>query len=197
MLAHIIYELKVSMKTKDIPIVVLGLGILYIAYLFQNKLIRIPEGFQGTMPMNTPTAPGQVSPAMPEPAMPAMPQPMPPPMPQQMPDQPMPSPVPEQPVPLMPAQPTLPISGKPSSPPLNQAQIQALSNQVKEVVQISQKVDAISKQLQQMSQVMPSAEGFQSYQNPYNMRSPSVSQAYEFRLGKKNLTDEVLGFMGK
>ena len=40
-------------------------------------------------------------------------------------------------------------------------------------------------------------EGFQSYQNPYNMTSPSISQAYEFRLGKKSLTDEVLGFMNR
>jgi hypothetical protein len=39
----------------------------------------------------------------------------------------------------------------------------------------------------------PSKEGFQSYQNPYNSPSPSSQQAYEFRLGRRNLTDEVLG----
>ena len=256
------------MKTKDIPIVLLGLGILYIAYLFQNKFIRIPEGFQGTgqMPemqpatsMPPPTMPspmsgepmpgqlqvpplnpdqlrafsaelkniaqdpqkvdavaqqlyemtqpktmtGQTMPAqmMPGQAMPAqMPGQMPgppmpgPPMPGQMPGQPMPG----QPMPgSMPGQ-MMPGSmpPQPQAPPPNQAQLQSMSAELKSIAQDVQKVDAISQQLQQMSQMQPPArEGFQSYQNPYNMTSPSASQAYEFRLGRKSLTDEVLAVM--
>jgi hypothetical protein len=34
-------------------------------------------------------------------------------------------------------------------------------------------------------------EGFASYMNPYNQTSPSISQAYEFRLEKKSYADEV------
>ena len=38
-------------------------------------------------------------------------------------------------------------------------------------------------------------EGFQSGGNPYNMVSPSMQQAYEFRLGKPAIISSVLGFM--
>jgi len=34
-------------------------------------------------------------------------------------------------------------------------------------------------------------EGFASYMNPYNQPSPSISQAYEFRLGKNSYLDEI------
>jgi hypothetical protein len=34
-------------------------------------------------------------------------------------------------------------------------------------------------------------EGFASYKNPYNQPSPSISQAYEFRLGKNSYLDEI------
>ena len=34
-------------------------------------------------------------------------------------------------------------------------------------------------------------EGFASYMNPYSQPSPSISQAYEFRLGKNNYLDEI------
>lgn len=35
-------------------------------------------------------------------------------------------------------------------------------------------------------------EGFQSKGNPYNMPSPSAQQAYEFRLGKRQIVDAVM-----
>jgi hypothetical protein len=78
----------------------------------------------------------------------------------------------------------------PPTPPPNQAQMQTTPPPPN---------DSITQQLQQTSQIQPPVkkEGFQSYQNPYNSPSPSISQAYEFRLGRKSLTDEVLGFMQK
>lgn len=179
------------MKTKDIPIVFLGLGILYMAYLFQNKMIRIPEGFQGTgqMPGDPSMQPASAMPPATsmQPATPMQPasamQPA-----SDIPPSPSNSPSPGPPS----MQPSIPI------PPPNQAQLQSMSVELKQVAQNSQKLDAISQQLQQMSQMQPAPrEGFQSYQNPYNMSSPSTSQAYEFRLGKKSLTDEVLSVMNR
>jgi hypothetical protein len=83
-----------------------------------------------------------------------------------------------------------------ATPPSNMAQLQSISSELQQIAANAGRIDSISQQLQQMSQQQPPArEGFQSYQNPYNMASPSISQAYEFRLGKKSLTDEVLGFM--
>ena len=35
-------------------------------------------------------------------------------------------------------------------------------------------------------------EGFQSNRNPYNLPPPSVEQAFEFRLGKQRLINDVL-----
>lgn len=43
------------------------------------------------------------------------------------------------------------------------------------------------------SNKIPIKEAFQSIQNPYN--APSLSQAQEFRLGKRGLVDEVFAFM--
>ena len=43
------------------------------------------------------------------------------------------------------------------------------------------------------SNKIPIKETFQSIQNPYN--APSLSQAQEFRLGKRGLVDEVFAFM--
>ena len=230
------------MKSKDLPIVLLGVGILYLAYLIQNRMIRMPEGFQdqGAPPAMPPGAmpPGEmppgampagqmppsmpVVPAMPPGAMPGMAPPtpaQPPTMPSQPPTMPpgmapqpgMPPGMAPQPgmPPGMPPQPGMPPgamigTGPPGmgSPmpsmttPPNQAQLQAISSELKQIAQNAQKIDTISQQLQQMSQPQPPPrEGFQSYENPYNMTSPSISQAYEFRLGKKSLTDEVLGFM--
>jgi len=96
----------------------------------------------------------------------------------------------------------------------NQAQLQEMSNKLKTISTQTQELSMISQQLQDMSQPQPpmqqpsmqqpsmqqpsmtqSKEGFQSYQNPYNSPSPSSQQAYEFRLGRRNLTDEVLGVM--
>jgi hypothetical protein len=58
------------------------------------------------------------------------------------------------------------------------------------------KLDELSKQLTAMAGKPPTAsEGFQSGGNPYNMLPPSLYQAYEFKLGKKAVTDSVLGFM--
>jgi hypothetical protein len=58
-------------------------------------------------------------------------------------------------------------------------------------------IDNISRQLTEMSNtsVPTTQEGFQSGGNPYNMVSPSMQQAYEFRLGKPAIISSVLGFM--
>jgi hypothetical protein len=78
----------------------------------------------------------------------------------------------------------------------NQAQLQDISAKLKRISSQTQEIDMISQQLEQMSQPQPPPkEGFQSYQNPYNSPSPSSQQAYEFRLGRRNLTDEVIGVM--
>jgi hypothetical protein len=89
------------------------------------------------------------------------------------------------------------LSGTQKAPAPNQPQLQELSEKLKRISNQTQELDSISQQLQEMSQpqppMAPSKEGFQSYQNPYNSPSPSHQQAYEFRLGRRNLTDEVLG----
>jgi uncharacterized membrane protein YccC len=86
-----------------------------------------------------------------------------------------------------------------SAPAANQAQLQEISEKLKRISTQAQELDSISQQLREMSQpqppMPPSKEGFQSYQNPYNSPSPSSQQAYEFRLGRRTLTDEVLGVM--
>ena len=63
--------------------------------------------------------------------------------------------------------------------------------------QVTAGIDNISSQLTEMSNTAaPSTkEGFQSSGNPYNMVSPSMQQAYEFRLGKPAIISSVLGFM--
>ena len=38
---------------------------------------------------------------------------------------------------------------------------------------------------------LTSKEGFQSYENSYNTPSPNIKQAYEFRLGKRQYSDDV------
>jgi len=70
-----------------------------------------------------------------------------------------------------------------------------------------QDIDTIVKAMKEMAPPQPTpqpipqppsppvAEGFQSGGNPYNAPSPSNQQAFEFRLGRKSLTDEVLRFM--
>ena len=160
------------MNTRDLPVVILGVTILYVAYLLQNGMLRVPfEGFQ-----NAPV-PLSAKP-MPAPPMPAPPPPAPPP-----------------PVDAPP-----PMSAEMQQAPVpNQPQLQEISEKLKRIGNQIQELDSISQQLQQMSQpqppMAPPKEGFQSYQNPYNSPSPSSQQAYEFRLGRRNLTDEVLGVM--
>jgi hypothetical protein len=75
----------------------------------------------------------------------------------------------------------------------NQAMLQELSQKLNLITTQSQ---SLSGMVQQMQLAQNTAqEGFQSYQNPYNSPSPSNQQAYEFRLGKRSLVDEVLSSM--
>ena len=170
------------MNTRDLPVVILGVTILYVAYLLQNGMLRVPfEGFQNApVPLSAKPMP---APPMPAPPMPAPPMPAPPP------------PAPPPPVDAPP-----PMSAEMQQAPVpNQPQLQEISEKLKRIGNQIQELDSISQQLQQMSQpqppMAPPKEGFQSYQNPYNSPSPSSQQAYEFRLGRRNLTDEVLGVM--
>lgn len=59
---------------------------------------------------------------------------------------------------------------------------------------ISSEQNAISGQLQQMTQSFMKKEGFQSNKNPYTAASPGDTQAMEFRLGKKSLIDSVMRY---
>lgn len=167
-----------------------GGALLLVAYLIQNKVITLPKYFEGFQNAPPPMPP---PPAMP----PAMPPPMPPPStPPPMPPPPMPPP-PAMPPPSMP--PPLTPSTVPPPPPPTQAPRQ---NQEQMVGQPAPtQPSPIANQMQDMSQTQPpvrsNTEGFQSFSNPYNSNPPSISQAYEFRLGQKSLTNDVLSWMSK
>jgi hypothetical protein len=147
------------MNTRDIPIGVLGVGLLYVAYLLQNNRIRLGfEGFQN--------------------ASPQLPQ------------------------------------GMDMDKIMREAALK-----VQKVCAGPQDIDTIVKAMKELATPPPAslapapsppaspppapsptpsppaAEGFQSGGNPYNAPSPSNQQAFEFRLGRKSLTDEVLRFM--
>jgi len=172
------------MNTRDIPIVILGSGLLYVAYLLQNN--RLHMGFEGfqvapTMapeaPPMAPQAPPMAAPMAPEappmaPEVGAVPAPVTPP------------PVPTPTVTRAPAK----ISQE------NAAQILEAVNTLQNSVKSVNDANAVINKIQQISQ-MAAGEGFQSYQNPYNTPSPNIQQAYEFRLGKRSLVDEVVGVM--
>jgi hypothetical protein len=70
----------------------------------------------------------------------------------------------------------------------NQQQIMDLAAKVQK---LSSEQNAVSAQLQQMTQSFGKKEGFQSYQNPYTAASPGDTQSMEFRLGKKAIVDNV------
>jgi hypothetical protein len=76
---------------------------------------------------------------------------------------------------------------------LNQALFQELSQKLDLITNQSQNLTAIVQQIQLAQS--NAQEGFQSYQNPYNSASPNNQQAYEFRLGKRSLVDEVISSM--
>jgi hypothetical protein len=72
----------------------------------------------------------------------------------------------------------------------NQQQLMDIAQKVQK---LSSDQSAISAQLQQITQSF-AKEGFQSYQNPYNVASPGDTQAMEFRLDKKALVDSVMRY---
>ena len=189
------------------PIILLGVGILYLGYLVQNNFIRIGnEGFQvstGQMPGEMPSQ-GQM------PAPTQAPTQMPAPTPAQMPSAQMP-PTQMTPTQMPPTQAPAPTPAQmPPTVQLNAAQLVEIAQQMNNTLNtVSQKVDNILN-MQQMSMGQPptgqpptgqpptgqppmaNPEGFQSYQNPYNTPSPNTQQTYEFRLGKRSLVDDVL-----
>jgi hypothetical protein len=95
--------------------------------------------------------------------------------------------------PPMPPMPPMP-PGQPPMPVGMQSNQQQLMDIASRAQRISSEQNAISYQLQQMTQSFPKKEGFQSNQNPYNAASPGDTQAMEFRLGKKSLTDNVMRY---
>jgi hypothetical protein len=145
------------MNTRDIPIAVLGVGLLYVAYLLQNNRIRLGfEGFQNA---------GYQAPQPPK--------------------------------------------GVDMDKIMREA-----AAKVQKICAGPQDIDTIVKGMKEMAGPPtitpappllppppappprpPMPEGFQSGGNPYNAPSPSNQQAFEFRLGRKSLTDEVLRFM--
>jgi len=154
-----------------------GGALLFVAYLIQNKVITLPKYFEGFQNAPPPMPP----PPMPPP--PAIPPTPPPPPPPSMPPPLTPSTVPPPPPPPPPTQ----------APRQNQEQIVAQPPPTQP--------SPIANQMQDMSQTQPpvrsNMEGFQSFSNPYNSNPPSISQAYEFRLGQKSLTNDVLSWMSK
>jgi hypothetical protein len=171
------------MNTKDLTVLSIGVGIVLVAYFMKKKGF---EGFQSpadpTMGAPMPQAPMGQPPAFPGSAPMAMPPgagaPMPPmgmpPMgmpPMAMPNGPQPQP---QPVGMQP----------------NQQQLMDIAQKVQK---LSSDQSAISAQLQQITQSF-AKEGFQSYNNPYNVASPGDTQAMEFRLDKKAMVDSVMRY---
>jgi hypothetical protein len=117
---------------------------------------------------------------------------------------PMPPPPPPPAAPVAPP-PMPPVEATPGPMPLpttissqRRPELTMISEQLKVLgQQLSAGVDNISSQLTEMSNTAAptTKEGFQSSGNPYNMVSPSMQQAYEFRLGKPAIISSVLGFM--
>ena len=164
-----------------------GGALLLLAYLIQNKMITLPKYFEGFQNAPPPPPTPAIPPTPPPPPPPAMPPPSTPP----------PSPPTTMPPPTMP--PPMNPSTVPPPPPPMQAPRQ---NQEQIATQPPPtQPSPIANQMQDMSQTQPpvrsNMEGFQSFSNPYNSNPPSISQAYEFRLGQKSLTNDVLTWMSK
>ena len=90
--------------------------------------------------------------------------------------------------PMPPGQPPMPPQPQAVGMQPNQQQIMELAAKVQ---RLNSEQNAVSAQLQQMTQSFGNREGFQSYQNPYTAASPGDTQSMEFRLGKKALADNV------
>jgi hypothetical protein len=194
------------MNTKDLPVVILGAGVLYMAYLLQNNRLRLGfEGFQDSAPPMMPPAPPTppASAAMPPAAMPPADMPpadMPP---AAMPPADMPpAPMPPAPMPpastmdagSMPPASTIDAGSMPNAPAstMTPQKISQLADNMKRMRVTPDILDSVSQQMKN-SQAAGS-EGFQSYQNPYNY-SPITQQTYEFRLGNRALVKDVIGGM--
>ena len=178
------------MNTKDLPVLLFGIGIVCIAYMMKKSRFEgfQPAGMPTATPMGAAGPPPMAPPPMGAAGMPPMaPPPMgaPPPMPPPPPvgAQPPMAPPPMGAAPMPPAAPSLGM--KP-----NQQQLMDLSTRVQ---QMASEQGAIASQLQQITQSF-GTEGFQSYKNPYNAASPGDTQAMEFRLGKKALLDSVVRY---
>lgn len=104
----------------------------------------------------------------------------------------MPSPMAMGQPPMSMGQPPMPMGQPPQPQPLgmlpNQQQIMDLAAKAQ---RLNSEQNALSAQLQQMTQSFSNTEGFQSSKNPYNAASPGDTQSMEFRLGKKALIDNV------
>jgi hypothetical protein len=81
----------------------------------------------------------------------------------------------------------------PGVAPGMQSNQQQLMEVTAKVQRLASEQNAISSQLQQMTQSF-GTEGFQSNKNPYNVGSPGDTQAMEFRLGKKAMVDNVVRY---
>jgi len=172
------------MNTTDLTVLSIGVGIVLVAYFMKKKGFEgfqspadptmgapisqppmgQPPAFPGSAPMGMPPGAGAPMPPMAMPPMAMPPMAMPPNGPQ-----PQPQPVGMQP---------------------NQQQLMDIAQKVQK---LSSDQSAISAQLQQITQSF-AKEGFQSYQNPYNVASPGDTQAMEFRLDKKALVDSVMRY---
>jgi len=179
------------MNTKDLPVVILGAGVLYMAYLLQNNRLRLGfEGFQDSAPPMMPPAPPTppASAAMPPAAMPPADMP-----PAPMPPAPMP-PASTMDAGSMPPASTIDAGSMPNAPAstMTPQKISQLADNMKRMRVTPDILDSVSQQMKN-SQAAGS-EGFQSYQNPYNY-SPITQQTYEFRLGNRALVKDVIGGM--
>jgi hypothetical protein len=163
------------MKVNRETLSIIGIALLVLGFTMRGSSY---EGFQG----NTPPA---------APMPPAMPMPPAAPMPPAMPMPPA-APMPPPSASSMPMPPPTTISSQ------RRPELIMISEQLKVLgQQVTAGIDNISSQLMEVSNTTASTrnEGFQSGGNPYNMVSPSMQQAYEFRLGKPAIISSVLGFM--
>jgi hypothetical protein len=172
------------MNTKDLTVLSIGVGIVLVAYFMKKKGF---EGFQSpadpTMGAPMPQPPMGQPPAFPGSAPMGMP------------------PGAGAPMPPMAMPPTgMPPMAMPPNGPQPQPQPVGMQPNQQQLMDIAQKVQklssdqsAISAQLQQITQSF-AKEGFQSYQNPYNVASPGDTQAMEFRLDKKAMVDSVMRY---
>ena len=177
------------MNTTDLTVLSIGVGIVLVAYFMKKKGF---EGFQSpadpTMGAPMPQPPMGQPPAFPGSAPMGMPPGAGAPMP------PMAMPPTGMPPMAMPPMAMPPNGPQPQPQPVGmQPNQQQLMDIAQKVQKLSSDQSAISAQLQQITQSF-AKEGFQSYQNPYNVASPGDTQAMEFRLDKKALVDSVMRY---